>query len=735
MSTRSTNVQVPDAVIGKPIDRVDGKLKVTGGARYAAEFSAPNLAHAVIVQSTIANGRITNFETAAAERAPGVIKVITPDDLPKLPPPVSPMGAKSLGLLDKQVLYSGQHVAVVVAETLEQAEHAASIVGITYSSEPPTAVLNQVLDKATPPSDPRAHSSRGDYTAGMRDAAVRIEQTYRTPIEHHNPMEPHATVAVWEGDSLTVYDATQGVTNCAQNYARRLGIDKAKVRVINPFVGGGFGCKGLPWPHGPIAAIAAKIVGRPVKLMLSRRQMFSSNGYRPETFQTISLGATVDGKLTAIRHQMKGNTSILDNFLESTGGDSNMTYSCPNVTIEHKLARLNLGSPTFMRAPGEASGSFGIESAMDELAHELKLDPIEVRLRNYAERDETKNLPWSSKSLRECYAKGAATFGWDRRPSQPGTIRRNGKLVGLGMATATYPASYGGGSALARMSDDGRVLILCGSQDLGTGTYTILTQIAAEELGVSPAMVRVEIADTILPPAPNSGGSTSAASAGSAVQEAARALRQSLVDLGEYGDASVTIRNGRVSPDGGGSQERSYAELLKRAGKPYMEREVTLARTGANGHDTRAGYTCQGFGAQFCEVEVDPDLSMVRVTRWAGAFAVGKVLNLKTLTSQLRGGIIFGIGMGLLEESTPDAAHGRFVQSNLADYHLPIQMDVPERIDIVLIDEHDPHVNPIGVKGAGEIGITGAAAAIANAVYNATGKRVRELPITLDKLL
>jgi xanthine dehydrogenase YagR molybdenum-binding subunit len=743
--------------VGAPMDRVDGRLKVTGGARYAAEFSAPRLVHGVLLQSTIASGRIREIDTAAAERAPGVIAIITHRNIPALPRPSVPPAGESLPLLNAEIHYSGQNVAVVIAETFEQAEYAAALIKIDYAVQKPAVILDEHLGEAFVPNTGNrpAASKRGDFVTAAASAPLKVVQTYRTPVEHHNPMEPHGTVAVWSGNSLTVYDATQGVGNTAQNLAEQFGVLPEDVHVIDPFVGGGFGCKGQSWPHTVLTAIAARVTGRPVRLSLTRRQMFSSNGHRPQTRQANVLAATNDGKLVALQHQSHGHTSRNDEFMEPTGASASLLYSCANVDVGHRLVRLNTGSPTYMRAPGESSGSFGLETAMDELAIAAAIDPIELRLRNYAEIDESTGHRWSSKSLRECYARGADLFGWSRRDPRPRSMRQGRWLVGMGMATAAYPANFRPASAKALMYADGRVEIRCGTQDLGTGTYTILTQIAADELKVEPSKVRVVLGDSRLPHAPTSGGSCSATSAGSAVQAAARALRARVTQYATSDEVSplwnvkasdIDGRDGRLFSKQEASKTVTYAEIFARYQKSVVEVEAgakpgvergSPAEGGAEGAETKGSDNARsmhGFGAHFCEVRVDADLGIVRVARWVGTFALGKQLNVKTLRSQLQGGVVWGIGMALQEESLMDPRLGRFVNSNLAEYHVPVNADVPP-IEIALIDEEDPLVSPLGAKGGGEIGITGAAAAIGNAIYHATGKRVRELPITLDKLL
>ena len=569
-------------------------------------------------------------------------------------------------------------------------------------------------------------------------------------------MEPHATVASWSGGRLTVYDATQGVTNTAQNLAEQFGLLPEEVTVIDPFVGGGFGCKGQSWLHTPLTALAAKVVQRPVRCVFTRRQMFSSVGHRPQTRQANVLATGADGRLVALAHRAHNHTSQLDEFMEPTGSSPSLVYSCPNVDVSQHPVRLDVGSPTYMRAPGESSGSFGLETAMDELAVALNVDPIDLRLRNYAEIDESTGRPWSSKSLRECYARAADAFGWSRRNPKVGSMRDGRWRVGYGMATAAYPANFRPAGAKAILLADGNVRILCGTQDLGTGTYTILSQIAADALGVAPSRIRVDIADSRLPSAPTSGGSCSATSAGSAVLLAARALRNRVLQYATADQQSplwnlkasdIDVRDGVAMSKRDRNRRISYSDVLARYGKRSVEQEATAqpgrerggsgaaqAAQGAQATGRTDAYSMHGFGAEFCEVRVDADLGTVRVARWTGVFALGKVLNAKTLRSQLQGGIVWGIGMALQEGSLMDERHGRYVNTNLAEYHVPVHADVPA-IDILLIDEKDELVSPLGAKGAGEIGITGAAAAIGNAVYHATGVRVRELPITLDKLL
>ncbi len=729
-------------IIGRPLNRVDGPLKVKGEARYAAEFPVAKLVHAVTIQSTIAKGTIKQVDTKAAEQIPGVLAIITHLNMPKVDGTKGEQN-KLLVLQDNVIQHSGQHIGVVVADTFEQAMLAASLVKIAYSEEKPTLGLKENMERGTVPQgkipgNESPDSTRGNFSQAFSAAETQIEQTYTTPMENHNPMEPHATTAVWNGDSLLLYDATQGIFGVKKKVAAVLGISPEKVRTMSYYVGGGFGCKGSVWSHVVLAAVAARQVNRPVKLVLGRIQMFGPVGCRPATIQKVQIGAGRDGKLTALRHSGSTQTAEFDEFLEPVAKTSRMIYQCENVETAHRLVALNIGKPTFMRAPGEASGSFALESAMDELAYALKLDPVELRLRNYAESDLHKGLPWSSNALKECYRVGAQKFGWEKRNPVPGSMKADGKLVGWGMATATYPTNRSPASAQAQIMADGTALVKSGSQDIGTGTYTVMTQVAAEALGLPVEKVHFELGDTQMPETPVSGGSQTAASVGSAVHEASLQARNQLVQIAIADRASplygvsaqdVVAENGSLAVKGKPGQAETYRAILARQGLKQIEAKVD-AKAGAE----KGQYSMHSFGAQFAEVQVDPHSGEVRVTRWVGAYGVGRILNAKTARSQLIGGIVYGIGMALMEETVMDPNTGRIVNADLAEYHVPVNADVPE-IEVIFVDETDTHINPIGVKGIGEIGITGAAAAIANAVYHATGKRIRDLPITLDKLL
>jgi xanthine dehydrogenase YagR molybdenum-binding subunit len=734
--------------VGAPMDRVDGPLKVTGGARYAAEFPMANVVHAVIVTSTVPVGRIASVDTKAAEAAPGVIRVITHLNAPKLPMKVSGMlTTKALSLMqDDRVRYNGEPIALVVADTLERATDAASLVRVRYSgTSKPTLDMraNKATGYAPPPGfGGQPDSKHGDVRAGLARAEVKVDAQYTTPIENHNPMEPHATIAAWEGDKLTVWDSTQYVVGERDALSGVMGIPPENVRVVSYFVGGGFGCKGLMWSQVPLAAMAARAVGRPVKLVLSRRQMYGPVGARPQTDQHVVLGAMRDGTLTAVRHESVSHTSRIEDYTESCANVTRMLYASPNIETTHRLVKLDLGAPTFQRAPGEAPGTFALESAMDELAGSLGMDPVALRLKNYAETDPESGKPWSSKSLRECYRIGAERFGWAKRSATPGAMRDGTVLVGYGMASATYPTYRMPASVSVRLTADAsgtvRALVQTASQDLGTGTYTVMTQLAADTLALTPEQVRFELGDSRFPPSPVSGGSMATASTGSAVHAACTAGRDKLVSLAIADLASplhgalataVSAADGRLFLTGDSSKGESYSALLRRQPGAAVEvRADSAPGSEASAHASHA------FGAVFAEVRVDRDLGEIRIPRIVAAYGAGRILNAKTARSQLQGGIIWGIGMALEEETLVDRRTGRYMNADLAEYHVPVNADVGS-IDVTFVDEVDPYVNPIGVKGVGEIGITGVAAAIANAIYNATGVRVRDLPITLDKVL
>ncbi len=731
-------------ITGQPIDRKDGRQKVTGAAQYAAEFPIPSVVHAVLVQSTIAAGQIAGFELAAAQGMPGVLAIITPDNAPKLKPEGGAQQAITAPMLqNSDVVYNGQHVAVVVADTLERAQAAAAAVKLRYTEGEAQTTMAGALGQAYVPKNFRngqrpPDSARGDAHGAFDTAPVRFEATYTTPVEHHNPMEPHATIAAWDDGRLTVWTATQGVSGAQRTLAELFGLDRAKVRVICPFVGGGFGSKGNCWPPATLAAMASKVVGRPVKLVLSRAQMYTSNGYRPATVQRLAIGVAQDGTLQSIRHDGFSQMSqpVLGEFVEPVALATEMLYACPNVAITHRLVAVNQGLPTYMRAPGEASGVFALESALDEVAAELKMDPVAFRLKNYAETDPSEDLPFSSKRLRECYAQGAALFGWDRRTPEPRSMWDGRFLVGMGMATATYPINQSPATVRVMLRANGDAVLQSGTQDIGTGTYTVMAQLAADELGLPIERVRFELGDTRFPPAPVSGGSQTAASVGSAVLAACKLARDHAVamaisDAGWQADpASCRLQDGAVV----GPQGRiTIGEMLARRGVDSID--VTGDAKGPPKEKGKATHSLHSFGAQFAEVRVDPMLGEIRIARLVGVFDGGRVLNAKTARSQLIGGMTFGVGMALLEETMVDEATGRIVNPNISEYILPVNADVPAIQAVLLEGGNDQNANPVGLKGLGELPMVGMAAAIANAVHHATGVRVRDLPIRLEDVL
>ena len=708
------------AFIGRPVSRVDGRQKVTGAARYAAEFDIAGQAHAAIVPSTAASGRIRSIDTSAAERAPGVVAVITHRNAPRLAyrphkgftDPV--VGERLHVLQDDQVRYQGQPVGLVIAETPEQARHAADLVRVTYSAAPAqtdiggaTKVLptQQKTDQGeTAPPESR----RGNAEEAFAQAAFKVDHSYVIPRENHNPLEMHATIAHWDGNRLTLWDKTQWVRGVADEIAAVFGIAAADVRVVSPFVGGAFGSALRTWPHVTLAALGARVARRPVKLMLSRREMYYGVGFRPHTVQRVALGADREGRLSAVIHEGYQETSTYEEFSEALLNASRLLHSCPNVYTRHRIAPMNVHTPTYMRAPGESSGIFALESALDELAVALQIDPLELRLRNEPEQDEFRKLPFSSRSTRECYRAAAERFGWNRRDPEPRSMRDGRRLIGWGMATATYPMNFAPASASARLLPDGTAEVASAASDMGPGTWTSMTQVAAETLGLPIERVKFTLGDTRLPWTPPHGGSMTMASVGSAVQAACRKMREDVLARAGGNDLIVAMRRLRQPVE-------ATADL-----KP---------------DDASNGFSKHAFGAVFVEVAVDPDLGETCVRRIVGAYGAGRIVNPKLSRSQCIGGMIGGIGMALMEHSVVDGRNGRIVNANFAEYAVPVHADAPPVMDVIFVDEHDPHINPLGVKGVGEIAMVGVAPAITNAIFHATGKRVRSLPVTPDKLL
>lgn len=732
--------------IGAPLTRREGPLKVTGRALFAADTLPPGLLHAALCTARIARGRVTGLDVAAAERHPGVVAVMTPDNAPTLakdPDAKDGPFTFRLDLLQNaSVRYANQPIAVVIAETLEAATEGARLLAPRYETETPRIGLDAEAP-FTPPGigiGQPPDEGHGDVEAGLAGAAARIEAVYETPAQYHNAMEPHAAVAEWDGDRLTLHTPSQGLTAAVGRLAGLFGIPPKNIRIESPYLGGGFGSKGAISGPQVLACMAARLVGRPVKLVARRENMYGPMGHRAETRQTLRLGADADGKLTALDHHTLTASSRFDDFFEPAGGVSHTLYATPNLSVRHRGVRVDTGTPLFMRAPGEATGSAALESAIDEMAIACGMDPLEFRLVNYAEVEPISGRPFSSKALRACYAQGAVRFGWEKRPLQPRQMRdADGLLVGWGVGTATFPALMFEAEARAELRADGTGTVVIGAQDMGQGAWTALAQIAADGLGIDIAQLTFEMGSSTQPSGGIAGGSAHTATAGGAVHAAAQAVIAELAQIATTdsasplygaGNAGVIARAGRLIRRDDESRSESVGEILARAGRDR------ITGTGKASADPAAqkSYAMHAHGAVFAEVKVDPDLGQIRVSRLVGAFAAGRVINPRLVQSQYFGGMIWGLSFALHEHAALDPRTGRFLNDNLGEYHVPVNADTPA-MEAILVHEDDPHVNALGVKGVGEIGITGTAGAIANAVWHATGVRVRELPITLDRLL
>jgi xanthine dehydrogenase YagR molybdenum-binding subunit len=731
--------------VGQPITRVDGIAKVTGAAKYSAEFEVPHLAYGFMVTSTIPSGRITGMNVAAARRASGVIDILTSANAPKLPQggkaAVKPPAGRVLSLLqDNLVHYNNQPIAVVVAESLEEAIYAGTLLEPRYQADAAKLNFEAGFSAAYPGGHGKDPSdvSAGKAAQGLAEAEVKIDAIYTTPMETHNPMEPHATLAQWDGEKLTLHDATQYISGVEQTVARTLGIPDENVRVLCPYTGGGFGCKGSTWSHVVLAAMAARVVNRPVRIVLERPQMFGPVGGRPQTHQHVVLGAKRDGSLTAIQHNCLSHTSVIEDFTEPSSNVTRVLYASPAIETSQRLVALNVGTPTFQRAPGESTGTFALEIAMDELAEKLKMDPIQLRLKNYAEKDPTSNKAFSSKNLRQCYEQAADRFGWSKRNPQPRSMKQGHELIGWGMATATYSANRSAASARVSFEPSGRVSVACGSQDLGTGTYTIMAQIAAATLKLPIEIIDAKLGDSTMPKSPVSGGSQTSASIGPAVQAAAQQAQLALF-AAAAGDKNslfynappqdLQFENGVVTWKSKPGANADFKEIISRNGNQPIG-----ATASAEPDQDAQQCSTHSWGAVFAEVSVDETLGMARARRIVGIYDVGTLLNEKTGKSQLLGGIIWGVSLALHEEAHLDLRSGRIVNNNLAEYHFPVNADIGE-IEVAALNIPDTKFNPLGSRGIGEIGITGAAAAVANAIYHATGKRLRSAPITPDQLM
>jgi xanthine dehydrogenase YagR molybdenum-binding subunit len=718
--------------------RVDGPAKVTGRAKYAAEYKMPNMANGYLVTSTTPKGKLTDIDTAAAEKAPGVIRVFTHKNAPKFP------GAKdkmkdTVALQSDEIFYNAQPIALVVAETFEQARYAAGLITAAYEKQAFSTDAQKDAGKAFDPSNGRAQPPRGNPVQAFQDAPVKIEAEYTIPINHHNPMEPGAALASWEGDKLTIYNKTQGTQNSRGHLASIFGVPGENVTVIAPFVGGAFGAALRPSAVDMLAAMAAREIKRPVRIVTTRRQMFTAHGYRPYTIQRMKLGADKSGKLTAIIHEAIGNTSSYTNYQEGTVRMSRSLYACPNVNTDYKLVKTDLPTPLYMRAPGNVSGAFALECALDELAYALKIDPLELRLINYAETDPDNGKPFSSKELRECYKQGAERFGWKARKPEPRSMRDGGLLVGWGMATGTWGAGMSPATARVTLKADGTALVECGVTDIGPGTYTTISIIASQVLGLPIEKVKFVLGRSDLPIGPTQGGSVVTASVGTAAQEASEKVLQKLYALASKDadspfknvpESDAVYKDGRITAKSVPNLSYTYVDILKKNGL----NELSETHESKPDSGLRSKYSLGSHGVQFIEVKVDEDLGTVRVTRAVAATAAGKIINPKGAHSQEMGAVVWGIGMALTEETEVDHRYGRMMNANLAGYHVPVNADIQE-VDTIFVAEEDRIVNPLGVKGLGELGMVGIPAAIANAVYHATGKRIRNLPITPDKIL
>ncbi|MFI1469238.1 xanthine dehydrogenase family protein molybdopterin-binding subunit [Streptomyces wuyuanensis] len=726
--------------VGPGLDRVDAPMKVTGKAHYPNDFGYPGLVHAALVHSTVAAGRIRGIDTSAAETAPGVQAVITHLTAPRLEPgPMTLLGASPpTPFQDDRILHHGQHIAIVVASSLEQARHAASLVRVDYERTEP--LLDVHDPRATVVENPWGlDSDRGDVDAGFAAADVVVGGTFTTPDNTNNPLGLMSTVASWNGDSLTVHDSTQWPHNVRATLAAVFKVPESGIRVLAPYVGGGFGAGLRVWPHVILTVLAARQVGKPVKLVLTRPEMFTSVGHRPDSVQQIRIGATRAGDLTAITHEGLSSVAMEDDDYEPVSLCSAVSYACPNVRTQDRQVRLNIPCPGSMRGPAEAQGNFALESALDELAHELGMDPVELRLRNYCEEHPLLGLPWSSKALRDCCLQGAERFGWSRRDPRPGSMRDGRWLVGYGMAGVSYPHYQVPCQARASLHRDGSADVRSAATDIGTGTYTIMTQLSAEQLGLDVSRVHFDLGDSDMPYAPQAGGSGLTSALGNAVGAACRNLVREFLDVVKDDADSplrgaapdeVSVSGGRIHRTGAPDQGESYTDILTRHG---LEELSADGRSTPPRPDGGGMATAGAFGAKFVEVRVDPDLGLLRVARVVSAIDGGRILNEKTATSQIVGGTVGGIGQAMFEETATDPGTGRIANATFGDYLVAVNADVPD-MEVIFVGGPD-RATPLGTKGVGEVGLVGVAAAVANAVHHATGRRIRSLPITIDRLL
>lgn len=737
-----------DQFIGKAVDRVDGPRKVTGTAPYAYEIAeGPLPAYGYILGAAIAKGRILEIDAELAERAPGVLYVMTHLNAPRQPefgPAVTPAVREVFTrarpvLRGDHVHYYDQPVGLVVAETFEAARAAAALIKIRYQETAGDFGLEEHLAAAYAPKRTNAgfetDSAVGDFEAAFAEAEVRIDVSYRTPYQHHNPMEPHATLAIWQGDDVTIHTSAQTLSNFRAGLAATLGVPVERVRVVSRYIGGGFGSKLIVHADSVFAALAARILKRPVKITLTRQQMFANAGHRAEMLQQVRLGARADGRLIALGHDVWSATARVEEFCEQTAVFARSLYAASNRLTRHRLVPVDLNRGEWMRSPGEAPGMLALECAMDELAEHLDLDPIELRIRNEPDQDPERRVPFSTRNLVACMQEGARRFDWGRRSPEPGRLREGRKLVGMGMAAAIRPNYIGAAAAWVRIDAEGQVTARLDMTDIGTGTYTILTQIAADTLGVPLAAVAIELGDSRFPLTAGSGGSWGAASAGTALLRACEALKEKILAAARVHGAPV--RNAAdVSMAAGavrfGNRAEDLKDVLRRVAPEGLDARGSV-EAGA-GTEAYQAFSQHSYGAHFAEVSVDCDTGEIRARRLLAVIDAGRILNTKTARSQILGGMTWGLGAALMEKTVLDGRYGHFVNHDLAEYHIPVNGDVPD-LDVVFLEENDDKANPLGAKGLGELGVCGAGAAIANAVYNATGVRVREFPLTLDKLL
>ncbi|MCJ8165044.1 xanthine dehydrogenase family protein molybdopterin-binding subunit [Pontibacter sp. E15-1] len=734
--------------IGKPTNRVDGRLKVTGQAKYAAEFDSPGLTYGFVVSSRIAKGKIKSIDTTEALQLDGVLQVFTHENRPQTAwfdksyqDEDSPPGSPFRPLYSDEIQFSQQPIALVVADTFEAARYGATLVNVTYEDAPFSTDFEGNREKAYTPEKYKSQpppDARGDMAAAFASAAMQISEEYTHTSEHHNPMEMHASTAIWEEDgTLTIYDKTQSVQNSQKYIDQIFGLKPKDARVRSPFVGGAFGSGLRPQYQLFLTVMAALELKRPVRVMLTRQQMFSF-GHRPATIQKLQLGASKEGKLEAVRHEAFGETSRFEDYAENVVVWQNVLYQCDNVAFDYKLIGLDVYTPLDMRAPGGSTGQFALESAMDELAAASGINPVALRLKNYTEKDQNEDAPFTSKELRECYRQGAEKFGWEKRNPEPRSMKEGHQLIGWGMASGAWEASQQQASAKALLTVDGKLTVSSATADIGTGTYTVMTQLAAETLGLQLEDVSFKLGDSALPDAPLEGGSWTVSSVGSAVTLVCDAIGKRLLKLARKvkdtpfataGYDEVIFSEGHMRLRSDPSKALAVTRIMRSAEINYLEEEVTSKPA-----EKQKKYAPYAHSAVFVEVRVDEDFGTIKVTRVVSAIAGGRIINTKTAESQILGGVVWGIGMALEEESLMDTTYGRFMNHNLAEYHVPVNADI-HSIDVIFVEEHDEIVNPIGAKGLGEIGIAGVAGAIANAVYHATGKRVRNLPITLDKVM